>query len=471
MRPPDIVRHIRNNHWHEIYDFQSRNPGPLNVTGQNIVGINSRGVNLNSIDFSNSVLSGSFANCKFENCTFQKANLKHLLFESCAFVNVDFSDANCQSVTFNNSPTFACVKTTDKTVFQSCVFTGLNLEGAKFEKINFYGSTFAQCILKNASFTNVNLSNANLLAAQLNETSFLHTDLSGAQFTDVGHSHPATARFVNCKLNNAKLKLATFTDASFVECEGENVDCERMHLKNCILERTKISATLFNNSKITGCSFQSSLLENCSFKDCVLDNTDLSGGHWQDCNFTGTRWLNVKVDSKTKISHPMFDSSHVVLLDKSDTIIYPKVFGWIDWEKLSKLGNLPMFGISWTALAFTLLYLNTVGLLNETQFIQTFKYPIPIPDGMVYILFTSIMLVLGSTFFRLKCPRRVAEFSEGAWVEVHKHARILYILEKIAFPRWQAATVFFLFGGAGLAIGLFLYRLYTASRYMFTQWF
>jgi len=123
--------------------------------------------------------------------------------------------------------------------------------------------------------------------------------------------------------------------------------------------------------------------------------------------------------------------------------------------------------VSWSALAFSLIYLYYIDLLNHTQFLQFIDYPIPTPVRMVWVLRSSLLLVIGSTLYTTVCPARVQEFSETQWVEQHRHPRLLYIAEKLR-RRWvQWPTLITTVVGGLIALWLVCERLIQLIDYIF----
>ena len=93
--------------------------------------------------------------------------------------------------------------------------------------------------------------------------------------------------------------------------------------------------------------------------------------------------------------------------------------------------------------------------------------PIPIPRRMVLVLVDTLLLVIGTTFYRLCCPDRVQEFTQAAWVEKYRQPRLRYLAVSWS-RRWlQWPTLVFSVVGAALAAYLIVERLYSAFVYIF----
>jgi hypothetical protein len=85
---------------------------------------------------------------------------------------------------------------------------------------------------------------------------------------------------------------------------------------------------------------------------------------------------------------------------------------------------------------------------------------------MTAIIVSSLLLVIGSTVYRFRCPRRVQEFSETQYVEQLGHPRPRYISDALKREGQKTAAVTTLLGG-GLALCLIVERLWLAGLYLY----
>ena len=145
---------------------------------------------------------------------------------------------------------------------------------------------------------------------------------------------------------------------------------------------------------------------------------------------------------------------------------------WLNWSRLRGIGSFPLFGVSWTTFGFSLLYINTIGFLNRTKFVQAFSYPLPIPDRVSLLLIPALLIVLGSTMHKIACPSRTQDFSETQWVEEHKNPRLGYIADSLSrgWRRWmQWPTAAFTILGGVLAGYLVFESLFYAISTLLPQ--
>ena len=92
--------------------------------------------------------------------------------------------------------------------------------------------------------------------------------------------------------------------------------------------------------------------------------------------------------------------------------------------------------------------------------------PIPMPLRMELILLDSILLVLGTTLYKLFCPDTIQEFSEVQWVSQHHQPRLIYFREM--WRKWWLVwpTGIFSISGALLALYLIGERILMAAKYL-----
>lgn len=270
--------------------------------------------------------------------------------------------------------------------------------------------------LEGAELSGVDLSGADLRGAILDDAVLLGADLVGADF-----------------------RGASLRGANLQEADLSYVQLQRADLRGCSLVRADLSRANLANAWLLSAN-----LTHCTLYRVYLSNTKLRG--------------------------VIVDADHPVMRDGSETIEFSFRDNMINWSRLRSLGRLPIFGVSWSALAVTLFVVNIIGALNDSQLVATFNYPIPIPDRIVLVLLDTLLLAVGSTCYRIACPLRVQEFSETAWVEQHRNPRLLYLAESLRRRKLQWLTLFLTAGGGLLALYLLGERILVALRYIGEQW-
>lgn len=263
------------------------------------------------------------------------------------------------------------------------------------------------------------------------------------------------AKFNGSNLIRASFKKAILPKAEFgEEAVLEGADLSEAELREVCFDKANLKKANLAFAKLRKANFHQAQLD-----QATLENSDL----------TGADFLKMKITANTNLSRIRFEEDHNVNLDNSDTILLPHV-DRIDWEKLRYIGDYPLFGVSWTAFAISLTVINSIGFLNDSKIMTTIKeYPIPIPERMIWILISCLLLVVGSTLFKFFCPPEVKHFSEAQWVEQHRKPRLIYISHKIK-RRWaRVITATFLGIGSFMAAWLILEKFYRAIRYSILQ--
>lgn len=115
---------------------------------------------------------------------------------------------------------------------------------------------------------------------------------------------------------------------------------------------------------------------------------------------------------RTHLMGVKFDPDHQVLHDGSDSIVLTPRDSRLNWGVLRRVGSLPLFEVSYGALAISIVTINAVGYLNRTRVSQWFEYPIEMPARMTWLFVSALFLGIGTTLYKLRCPGRVQTFSE-----------------------------------------------------------
>jgi hypothetical protein len=134
---------------------------------------------------------------------------------------------------------------------------------------------------------------------------------------------------------------------------------------------------------------------------------------------------------------------------------------------------MPFFGVSWFAFFAALATVNGLGWFNSWLIAHREAFNVeagfPIPDRMFWILLDALLLVSGSTMYRIACPERIQEFSEIQWVEEREKARIQYWAESWSKLGWSVTTLILLALGAVIAFVLVVERVGHAFWYMILE--
>ena len=208
-------------------------------------------------------------------------------------------------------------------------------------------------------------------------------------------------------------------------------------------------------------------LDNANFSGADLSVANLSGADLNAAELSKVVFTKTKINHHTKLAAIRFSPEHPVSYDGSDTIRMSFLDRLVNWAKLRKIGQFPLFGVSWAAFALSLTVVNFLGAINAG--LVRFGWatvPIPMPLRMELILLDSILLVLGTTLYKLFCPDTIQEFSETQWVSQHHQPRLIYYREM--WRKWWLVwwTGFLSISGAAIALYLIGERAVMAAKYL-----
>ena len=325
---------------------------------------------------------------------------------------------------------------------------GANLRGARLE-----GADLRHVRLEKANLVEAHLEGADLRHVHQGEgTEFASAHLEGA---DLRGAHLEGADLRNAHLEGADLRNAHLEGAKLHDAHLEGAKLQGAHL----LEDAELQRAHLDDAKLQGARLRGTCLEGTSFNRANLSGADLSGA-----KVGNTTWAGTRISNETILYPLYFSQEHFSMNDGSESIVLEDRDKKWNWGTIRRLGSLPLFGVSYAALSFSLLAITGIGFLNQTEVMESLKYPVRLPFRFVWLLVSSFALALGSTLYKLNCPERVQSFSETEWVEAHGRPRLLYIAEKIKRPR-QRLTKILLWSGAGLGAVLLVDRFVRALFY------
>ena len=353
-------------------------------------------------------------------------------------------------------------------------FRGVDLSGANLDEVDLSDANLLDLsgvILSGVDLRKKNLHQADLREAHLDEANLGGMDLVQA---DLREAVLNQANLREANLSKANLSGARLEGADLGEAHLGGVDLSGAYLGGANLSGANLfgadlsGANLFG-ADLSGANLSEANLSGADLSEANLDGADLYGANLDGADLsraylTKTRWNGTYLSNKTNFRESKFGSEHDVIRDSSDTICFSWRDQHINWSHLRAIGRFPLFGVSWGTLAFTILMINTIDRLNklaeEHISLLIFYYQIPIPERTWWILISSILLVIGSTLYRISCPQRVQEFSETEWVEKYGHPRQLYLNESLSKPIIQWPVLFFTVIGGLIGIGLVIDRLW-----------
>jgi uncharacterized protein YjbI with pentapeptide repeats len=347
---------------------------------------------------------------------------------------------------------------------RGAMLTGANLRGATLRKADLYEANLSKVDLRNAdlqeaTFQAADLSGANLCEADLSGTNLYGANLSGA---DLGRTKLSGADLRGAQLGGAQLDGADLCEALLHDAK----------LCGAMLMAADLSGAQLNGSDLNGAD-----LRGANLSEANLIGADLSRAWFEETNLAGTIMRHVRgaywareLETTRFTSHvnrsagtpippehaspemmpSRFSTDHTNDALYFETCIRSRPERWLDWECLRIVGRLPLFGASYTALILIpiifyglALYNNQVELVRRwamevrrwaeqtptlpvdsarllewlMDLVLWHLHPHPVPQQSFWLLFSTILLAVGSTLYTFFCPSRVKEFSRDQWCD------------------------------------------------------
>lgn len=308
-----------------------------------------------------------------------------------------------------------------------------------------------------------NLSKQNFYYFNLNKSVFEHDIIEGVTFK---HTQLGRVSFDNKTTKDVIFDHVEISGSSFKKTKLVNVVFQSCTIRAADFSDSKLDDVKFEKCNLYGSKLEKSVFNKVSIDDSELNRVDFSYAtilaEFNGCDFSQTKWLKTVIGSRTSFNNITFNKGHLVQNDFSEQIIRSK----LSWSTIRFMSTFPLFGVSWAALLFSLIMVNTIEVINTSQFIQFIKYPIPIPNDTLTIIVSAMMLAMGTTLYKIFCPHRIQEFSETEWVEAQHHPRILYIEKDLKHFDWYMLSLFFLSVGGLIALCLAGHRLVMAIGYI-----
>lgn len=352
-----------------------------------------RGVDFSGVDLSNAVLdyarlgSAKLVDAKFQGARLRDADLRDVLATQADFSDVDLTNAHCSGGNFSRSK-----------------FVGSNLCKARFDSTKFL----------DADLTRANVSGAN----------FANSELRGATL-------------LNAFGESCSMARADVCEADFVDTRLENSNLERIIAD----EKTTFSGASFAMSQLTRGALRRCDLSGVNFYRANLLGADLSGADVQGATFTeatiGEADFTKAVGAQSAIGlETTKGSRNAVYFDKCVRDWFDRL---ADWERIRVVGNLKLFGVSYTLVLFLLSFFFVVGRYNEkVELMQGWADEVQAADSSVserilaiqvheklsifhvskssiVLLAATLILVVGSIVYTLGCPDEIKDFTRAQW--------------------------------------------------------
>lgn len=415
------------------------------------------------------------------------ADLRGLDLQGVEFAGVNLAGANLEGAVLKNAKlTFANL--------QAAILRGANLEEANFSGANLSGADLSSVAARRAQFTNATLVRTSLEGANLEHAQFGNATLEGAILRS---AHLWGANFSHANLSHADLAAAVANDASF-----EHGNLPLANLSGAILDRAS-----FNSANADSARFEHSQLCSASFHGAVLQRANLTGAVCQRAVFQHAR-LDHAVISGADFYEADLSEAHMTRIQGAEkaknlatTQLSPDVLyfetcqrKWaercLSWEVIRTIGNLRLFAVSYSLLAFLLTAFYVVGLYNEkviiarqwagqvvgsgdratrllAERIHARLEPFLFSWDTVLLFAATMILVVASIKYTFGCPAEIKDFTRPQWCYQLNRSLVHYWALAWRGKGWRIACgLLYAIGGLGF-VPIIAYKL---VRALFCVW-
>ena len=255
----------------------------------------------------------------------------------------------------------------------------------------------------------------------------------------------------------------------------------------------QVSVT-FHHCKFIGCSFSfphgfitihffKSELEDCFFEDPSHSHLGFQRSEFRRVRFAnpfsvnGIRMRTTKgLETCIGLETMVIQNSAAKRSFERDLAATPLPINYklLSWSNIRGFGKLPFFGFSYGGTAFLLFLLSFIDMYN-TQIRNFWSWsdahntsepfvrlasrliPISLSYHILVLLFASVVLMIASTIYAVKCPDRVKESSFERWTKELGHGSNSYAPLTWRSPFWRLLCgAFFVIGSIATAIVMLL---------------
>lgn len=399
--------------------------------------------------------------------------LQSLVFIECDLREVDFSNSrlpDCHFIRCNLAGQVLNGATIANAGFEHCVMDNVLLESSN--RVTIRGSS--DVVVKNLQIT-ADLEE-NCLVKLMGE--FLDLSLSGSAYSDIviENALVRNGKFDNImvvgafRVSESTLLDCTFADAHVLsEFSVRNDAGGRVRLR-CDFSRASLRQSQWHNADLHGSRFIGTDLDYSVFERCKLDRVDFT-----DCGSLFGR--------ESAVFRNCEGSENATFKSKAT----------IGWGPLRVVQTLPFFGVSYFAIVAVCTYAAALRWVNaqidsgkaiapDTGWVRGIS-PLPVSWAWLLLLVSALMIALGTTIFKLFCPRIIQSQSEEDWRFVLRHPLPEYRGTSISGIQWGGAARFMpgvaqklqwlvatLFAsGAGIALILVTWRVGVSLWYLLSH--
>ena len=383
----------------------------------------------------------AFEGCSFRGRTFKGVEWSEVQFRGCDFSGAIFdSDCRihrCEFSVLQRDGGRPLLGTILDGVEFDCELRGAHFHGARLDGVSFLKSSW--------------LAGGNLLIQGGSEgRGTVFGDLpEGTQFVEV-HLVQASFRGLVAKQLQFNGRKCLLEECVFDGVRFENVTFDQARLLRCSFRRTALGARFLGAADLSGSDFEGADWTRASLENVIVDGTRL----WPCRGLTGRHQatlMNIQGAERATYSRNLADEI-------------------LSWSWIRKLGSLPLFGVSYFALAGICLWASAVHWTNEqltrlrgidkvVEFAPWVVHIDHLPTGTraALTLAAIVCLAFGATIYRFTCPSEIQENTETDWTFRLRNERMRYLALATTRPtaRYCAGALY----GVGAAYLLFEFSL------------
>ncbi len=395
-------------------------------------------VDLDLSEYSGIINAGpgrTFVGCSFRKRTFKDAHWSGLTFEGCDFTGAVFEGscviADCRFGLRQVSAPDYHATLLDDVVFD-CVLRGIKFDGVRLDRTSFKKARFEsgretnsidQAEGENTVFGNIEV------ALRLARVMFCNAVFHGPMIRDLQGGNRELV-FNSCNFDNIELVECAFNPAKFWSCSFRWAD---------------LGVVFSGGTELTDSDFRNARWHQATLHSVTIDRTKL----WPCEGLTGRFQADLQ---KVHGAERAFYARN-------------RVDSWVSWSRIRWISSVPLFGVSYFALVAICIWANAVRWSNTqitrwkadgrtAEWLASIDH---IPTGwrMTATLSAIILLAIGATIYRVRCPDEIQENSETYWTFNLKEERMRYLALAVTKP-WSRyiAGITSYFGAAYILLDL-----------------
>ena len=305
-------------------------------------------------------------------------------------------------------------------------------------------------------------------------------DLTGADLTNCDFSHNFRFHFSGATLAGCKMRHAELCKFVGAKMRGfENLQ----NLLKCNFQKADMRGMISG----LGTNIQESDLTDADLRGAIFDGASLMGGTFERANVAGASMLRANVTVPFLRACNIPRTKHFASVNSLGNIGYADLsqipLSFIDrvanWHRIRAIGELPLFGFSYSALAAVLLVIGYASIYNallsrfesspHSLVIQQLGSTLPaytVSYTEWLVLFSSLLLVIATTIYRIQCPSRIKENTITYWTDVLDKPVLQYIGLAWQGRSWRMpCALCYLIGGV-TGIGVLIWKIWRAVTFM-----